>query len=107
MKYNKLVRDRIPEIIAEDGREPATRILDEDEYIAELERKLREECEEVIAAGDGDTAEHRLEELGDVLEVMLALAEIDHFNLDDIVFAAEQKRQERGGFDKRIYLVED
>ena len=87
MKYNKLVRDRIPEIIAEDGREPATRILDED--------------------GDGDTAEHRLEELGDVLEVMLALAKIDHFNLDDIVFAAEQKRQERGGFDKRIYLVED
>ena len=81
MKYNKLVRDRIPEIIAEDGREPATRILDEDEYIAELERKLREECEEVIAAGDGDTAEHRLEELGDVLEVMLALAKIDHFNL--------------------------
>ncbi len=74
MKYNKLVRDRIPEIIAEDGREPKTRILSEDEYMAELERKLREECEETIAARGGDTAEHRLEELGDVLEVMLALA---------------------------------
>ena len=107
MKYNKLVRDRIPDIIMEDNREPKTRILSEKEFVTELERKLREECEEVIAAGDGDTAEHRLEELGDVLEVMLALAKIDHFSLDDIVFAAEQKRKKRGGFDKRIYLIED
>ena len=107
MEYNKLVRDRIPEIIAEDNREPKTRILGEEEYVTELERKLREECEEVIAAGDGDSAEHRLEELGDVLEVMLALAKIDHFGLDDIAFAAEQKRKKRGGFDKRIYLIED
>ena len=107
MKYNKLVRDRIPEIIAEDNREPKTRILSEAEYVTELERKLREECEEVIEAGDGDSAEHRLEELGDVLEVMLALAKIDHFSLDDIALAAERKRKKRGGFDKRIYLIED
>ena len=51
MKYNKLVRDRIPEIIAEDNREPKTRILSEAEYVTELERKLREECEEVVSFG--------------------------------------------------------
>ena len=107
MKYNKLVRDRIPEIIAEDNREPKTRILSEEEYVTELERKLREECEEVVEAGDGDSAEHRLEELGDVLEVLIALAKVDHFSLDDIIYTAEQKRKKRGGFDKRIYLIED
>ena len=107
MKYNKLVRDKIPDIILKDNRKPKTRILGDEEYVTELERKLREECEEVIEAGNGGTAEHRLEELGDVLEVMLALAKIDQFSLDDIVRAAERKRKKRGAFDERIYLIED
>ena len=103
MKHNKLVRDKIPEIILADGREVSTRILNDKEYEAELEKKLVEECKEVLEA----KGEHRLEELADVLEVMMALAKNDGYALDDIIVAARQKREKRGAFDKKIFLVED
>ena len=44
--YQKLVRDRIPEIIEAAGKKPVTHILDEAAYLAELDRKLSEECAE-------------------------------------------------------------
>ena len=103
MKHNKLVRDKIPEIILADGREASTRILDDKEYAKELEKKLAEECKEVLDS----KGEHRLEELGDVLEVMVALAKLDGYSVDDIVVAARKKREKRGGFDKKIFLVEE
>ena len=103
MKHNKLVRDKIPEIILADGREVSTRILDDKEYAKELEKKLAEECKEVLES----KGEHRLEELGDVLEVMMALAKLDGYSVDDIVVAARKKREKRGGFDKKIFLVEE
>lgn len=103
MKHNKLVRDNIPEIILADGREVSTRILDDKEYRGELEKKLLEECREVLEA----KTEKRLEELGDVLEVMMALAKLDGYYLDDIVVAARQKREKRGGFEKKIFLIEE
>lgn len=103
MKHNKLVRDNIPEIILADGREVSTRILDDKEYRDELEKKLLEECREVLEA----KTEKRLEELGDVLEVMMALAKLDGYYLDDIVVAARQKREKRGGFEKKIFLIEE
>ncbi len=65
--YNKLVRDGIPEIIARDGKKPVTRILDDKEYIDELVKKLGEEYEEF-------KTELSLEELADIQEVVLALA---------------------------------
>ena len=46
--YNKLVRDRIPEIILKDNELPTTRILDDEEYIKELNRKLQEEVNEYL-----------------------------------------------------------
>ena len=103
MKHNKLVRDKIPEIILADGREVSTRILDDKEYAKELEKKLAEEYKEVLES----KGEHRLEELGDVLEVMMALAKLDGYSVDDIVVAARKKREKRGGFDKKIFLVEE
>lgn len=103
MKHNKLVRDKIPEIILADGREVSTRILDDKEYAKELEKKLAEECKEVLDS----KGEHRLEELDDVLEVMVALAKLDGYSVDDIVVAARKKREKRGGFDKKIFLVEE
>ncbi|MDO4220297.1 MAG: nucleoside triphosphate pyrophosphohydrolase [Candidatus Saccharibacteria bacterium] len=103
MKHNKLVRDNIPDIILADGHEVSTRILNDKEYKAELEKKLMEECKEVL----GSEGEHRLEELGDVLEVMMALAKLDNYYMDDIVVAARKKREKRGGFDKKIFLIEE
>lgn len=104
MKYNKLVRDKIPEIIEADGREPVTRVLSDEEYSVELRKKLGEECQE---AQDAETREDRLEELGDVFEVMRAMVELDGYASDDIIQAAERKRAKRGGFEKRIFLIEE
>ena len=104
MKYNKLVRDKIPAIIEADGCVPVTRSLGEKEFESELQKKLQEEVTETLNAESG---KHRLEELGDVLEVMSALAAVDGYTVDDIIAAAARKREKRGGFDKRIFLIEE
>lgn len=99
-KYNKLVRDKIPSIITNNGEIPVTRILNDEEYKTELERKLYEEYQEVINSNDKD----RLEELADMIEVIKALASLEGKNLQDIILIAEQKREKRGGFKDKIYL---
>lgn len=99
-QYNKLVRDGIPDIIIFNGQIPVTRVLDDNEYREALEEKLREECGEVISSGKNG----RCEELADVLEVIRALAGLENKTLDDIIYIADAKKAERGGFDNRIYL---
>ena len=100
MSYQKLVRDKIPEIIANNGEQPITRILSDKEYILEIKRKLKEEAEEVILANK----EERLEELADLLEVMIAIANIDGRELSDIINVCNKKREERGGFSRKLFL---
>lgn len=68
MAFNKLVRDKIPEIIKNNNETPITRILSDEEYKIELEKKLYEEYQEVLES----SGENRLEELADMLEVMIA-----------------------------------
>lgn len=99
---NKLVRDNIPQIIENNNEIAETRILSDEEYFYELNKKLLEECNEVVQAS---TKEERLEELADLLEVMKALAKIDNYQLETIELMAKQKAQKRGAFDKKIYLV--
>ena len=91
---DKLVRDRIPEIIRSAGQHPVTRVLDEDAYRAALLAKLREEAREAEQA----SAAQLTEELADVLEVLQALAQAHHVTWADIVKTAADKRAERGGF---------
>lgn len=98
--YNKLVRDKIPNIIKEKGENPVIKILDENDYKKELEKKLYEEYKEVIEASD----ENRIEELADMLEVIRALAKLENKNLDDIIEVANNKNKKRGAFDKKIFL---
>ena len=98
--YNKLVRDNIPEIIKEKGEEPITRILESKEYKISLEEKLFEEYKEVIESSE----EERLEELADMIEVIKSLAESQNKTLEDVIELANQKREKRGGFEKRIFL---
>ena len=100
MSYNKLVRDKIPEIIKSNGEIPITRILSEDEYLLELEKKLQEESQEVLDSKGKD----RIEELADMFEVMVSLAEVEGQTIDDVINCADEKRKKRGGFKKRIYL---
>ena len=98
--YHKLVRDKIPAIIEKNGEVPITKVLSEENYLIELEKKLTEEHNEVLASHGED----RLEELADLLEVMIALAKMDNKNLEDIIDKRNEKRAKRGGFDQRIYL---
>lgn len=102
-QYNKLVRDKIPEIILNNNEEVIMRILEDDEYKLELERKLYEEYNEVI---NSKTENEKIEELADMLEVMISLANIYGKTLNDIIDVAEKKKEKRGGFDKKIYLEE-
>lgn len=99
--YNKLVRDRIPEIIEGNGEKPVVRILDEVEYKGELEKKLNEEYQEVLGT---TTSEERIEELADMLEIIDALAALEGKTLEDVVEVKKQKSLKRGGFEKRIFL---
>jgi len=100
MSYNKLVRDKIPDIIRSNGEEPITRVLSEEEYKIELEKKLQEEVNETLQATGSD----RIEELADMLEVMTSLAELEGKTLDDIIAIRNEKKEKRGGFQKRLYL---
>ena len=73
-KYQKLVRDRIPEIISSNNENPVTRILNNKEFKEELEKKLYEEYQEVLVSNNED----RIEELADMLEVMISLAKLEN-----------------------------
>ena len=98
MVYNKLVRDKIPAIIESQGKKAGIRILDEAEYGCALEAKLHEEVAEF-------QKDQNLEELADILEVVLALTENLGYSKEELLEACEKKRQERGGFRDRIFLI--
>ena len=98
--YNKLVRDNIPEIIKSNGGNPIIRRLNDMEYKRALEDKLFEEYKEVLEAIGND----RIEELADMLEIMLSLANLQNKNLSDIIDVMEKKRIKRGAFTKKLFL---
>lgn len=95
--YNKLVRDRIPEIIHADGKTCDIRVLSQDEYVLELRRKLAEEAAEF--GQDSNPGE-----LADVLEVVYALAEAQGLSSSDLEAIRLRKQTERGSFRERLFL---
>lgn len=95
--HNKLVRDKIPEIIENTGKSAYCHILTEEEYIAELDKKLNEECAEY-------QANKSLEELADMLEVMYAIAEARGYSVSELERVRAEKAEKRGGFKDRIFL---
>jgi predicted house-cleaning noncanonical NTP pyrophosphatase (MazG superfamily) len=98
--YRKLVRDRIPEIIQSNGHCPVTRVLDEGSYRQALLAKLIEEAQEASHA----TADDLPGELTDVLEVLRALTATAGMSWPQLVALANDKRNRRGGFGRRIFL---
>ncbi|XEC96001.1 phosphoribosyl-ATP pyrophosphohydrolase [Paenibacillus tarimensis] len=101
--YNKLVRDRIPEIIQKQGKACSTRILDSTEYITELRTKLQEETNEYLAAESDSEA---IEELADIMELLHALAEAHGATAWQLEQIRAEKAEKRGGFKDRLYLIE-
>ena len=94
----KLVRDKIPEIIKNDGKTPIIEILSDEDYLKELDKKLNEEVEEY-------QADKSIEEMADVLEVLFAICEARGHSIEELMQAREGKREKRGGFEDRIYWV--
>ena len=99
MKYNKLVRDKIPEIIKGKGETPITHIADDEEYKIKLKEKLIEEIEEFLK-------ESNAEELADILEVIYAIRDNMGVSTEELEKIRVEKAEKRGGFNKKIILDE-
>ena len=100
-KYNKLVRDNVPRIIEKEDKKAVTSILDGEEYLTELYKKLNEESSELISSNNiSDT----IDELADILEVLKSIAEFEGKSLQDVIDRANQKRKTNGGFEDRVFL---
>ncbi len=98
--YNKLVRDRIPENInSMEGRKCNFKILKDDEYLKELDKKLFEEAHEFIE-------EHSIEELADLMEVIFAIMKDRNISIEDIENARKIKNNKKGSFNDKIYLID-
>jgi predicted house-cleaning noncanonical NTP pyrophosphatase (MazG superfamily) len=96
--YNKLIRDRIPEIIEEDGNEYEIRVLDDNEYLDELDKKLMEELKEYYESGE-------VEELADIAEILYAIAKHKGVNAEEFENIRIRKAEKRGGFGKKLFLI--
>lgn len=98
--YNKLVWDKIPENInSMEGRKATWRIMDDDEYIKELNKKLLEEVHEFIE-------ENAIEELADIIEVIQSIMRVKNISYEELKNVQQMKREKKGGFSNKIYLVE-
>ena len=99
IQYNKLVRDRIPEIIESSGKSCTTEILSAEDYLRMIDAKLDEELAEYHK-------DQNIEELADLLEVIRAATIARGYSLEDLERVRAEKVAKRGGFEKRILLVE-
>ncbi len=98
MRFDKLVRDKIPDIIKKnDGRDPITHIAKKEEYWEKLKEKLFEELNEFSIS-------ETKEELADILEVIQTIAEFKGYSLSEIEEIRKKKNEERGGFKNKIIL---
>lgn len=102
-KYNKLVRDLIPNIIETSGKKCEYKILDDEEYAVKLEEKLLEECNECINAL---TYHEFVNEVADILEVIHAICELNDIDMEEIEKTRKKKAGERGSFKDKILLIE-
>lgn len=99
--HNKLIRDRIPLIIEANKGKYEVRIMGKDEFKRELRKKLFEEAKEVIGAEKDEL----LKELADVLELIKSIAESESIRFDLIEKKQRERRRDRGGFKKRLFLI--
>jgi len=100
-EHNKLVRDKIPEIIKQNGGNAIVRVLDDDEYKKELLKKVVEEGNELMRAED---RERTINEIADIQEVLMAVKTAFEIKEKEVEEVQTKKRTNRGGFGKKIFL---
>lgn len=100
--YNKLIRDRILEIIKEAGEKPCSRILNKKEYLREIKKKILEEAKELVKAKNKKGV---VSEIIDIQELIDTL--ISEIGLTKLQIQKQQKvkNKKRGGFKKRLFLI--
>lgn len=98
--YNKLVRDNIEEIMLNKGLKPVTRILDDKEYLSELNKKLLEEVQEYLESEE-------VEELADIEEVILAILKTKNITKENLEKIRKEKSSKRGAFNKKLFLEKE
>lgn len=95
--HNKLVRDKIPEIIRKDEKIPVTKILNDEEYLKELNKKLVEEVNEYLE-------DNNVEELADIVEVVYGILNSKNISIEEFEKIRKAKADSRGAFLEKIYL---
>lgn len=95
--YKKLVRDYIPDIIKTNGEVPIVRILDNEEYLKELNKKLLEEVNEYLESGS-------IEELADIEEVIIGILDSKSKSREELEELRQDKVKKRGAFKSKIFL---
>lgn len=105
-KYDRLIRDKIPEItMKSEGKTIITKILAaEDKFIFYLFKKVKEEAEELIESQDRGCDDTK-KELADLFELLDTIIEVKGFNRNDIVNIQMEKREKSGGFKKRLLMI--
>jgi predicted house-cleaning noncanonical NTP pyrophosphatase (MazG superfamily) len=104
VKYNKLIRDRIPEIIKEAGWKPTVRKLKKAEFLKVLKKKVLEEARELIRAKDKKGI---INEVVDIQELLDALTLEIGLSKPKVKKLQTAKRKKRGGFKKRLFLIKE
>lgn len=98
-RINKVIRDKIPEIIRSSGRECTLKSLDDETFLPELEKKLHEEIDEYIDSQD-------VEELVDIMEVVYRIAQLRGYSKAELERIRMQKQVNKGAFMRNLYLFE-
>ena len=96
--YEKLVRDKIPEIIEMSDKQCEIEILSDEKYLEMIDKKLDEELAEYHK-------NRNIEELADLLEVIYAATKARGYSIEDLEIVRAEKAEKRGGFDKKILLI--
>ena len=99
VKYNKAIRDKIPEIIKNSGNNCNVKKLTDDEFLIEIEAKLREELEEYFQSKS-------VEELADIIEVVNRISVLRGVSEEELEKIRERKSTERGKFDENLFLLD-
>ena len=98
-KFNKAIRDKIPEIIQKDGYTCNIQTLSDEKFLVEIEKKLSEE----VAEYQNDK---NPEELADILEVIYAIAQLKGISKEELEKIRIKKLQDKGGFEKNLFLID-
>ena len=98
-KFNKAIRDKIPEIIQKDGHTCNIQTLSDEKFLVEIEKKLSEE----VAEYQNDK---NPEELTDILEVIYRIAQLKGISKEELEKIRIKKLQDMGGFDKNLFLID-